>query len=130
MAMKGCSAFPKAPALLTSRLFSITSGYSWAGVLPSAKMQSMYPTAPADWARQGNTQLGLCRSCQNDAQNNLRMAGGLGLGLELEYTVEYTDYISEICSQCILQPQSTGLEKLGCSENEMQFYDQLLFLNE
>ena len=54
MAMKGYSTFPKASALLdlNTRLFSVISrtfvGYR--GSYPSAKKQSMYSTALANWA--------------------------------------------------------------------------------
>ena len=58
--MKGCSAFPKAPALLepsitgTSPSDCLVSypGHSLrgGGLTPSAKVHSVYSTAPADWA--------------------------------------------------------------------------------
>ena len=52
MAMKGCSAFPKAPASLslTIRSFSIISGTHMGRSYPSAEVQSVYSIALADWA--------------------------------------------------------------------------------
>ena len=53
MAIKGCSAFPKAPALLEPQHQIIVSypGHSLGrGSYPSAEVQSVYSTAPADWA--------------------------------------------------------------------------------
>ena len=54
MAMKGYSAFPKAPALLESHheIFSVISRtlVGGGGAYPSAEKQSVYSTAPADWA--------------------------------------------------------------------------------
>ena len=52
MAMKGYSAFPKAPALLEPQhcLVSYT-GHSLGGSYPSAEKQSVYSTAPTDWAK-------------------------------------------------------------------------------
>ena len=52
MAMKGYSAFPKAPALLEPH-YTIVSypGYSLEVLYPSAEMQSVYYTAPTDWAK-------------------------------------------------------------------------------
>ena len=54
MAMKGCSTFPKAPALLEPH-HQIVSCYiqdtHWGGgSYPSAEVLSVYSTAPADWA--------------------------------------------------------------------------------
>ena len=52
MAMKGYSAFLKAPPLLEPlRLFNVISGHSfvWRSYA-SSEMQSVYSTAPADWA--------------------------------------------------------------------------------
>ena len=52
--MKGCSVFPKAPALLGSHQHCLVSypGHSWVGgSYPAAEVQSAYSTAPADWAR-------------------------------------------------------------------------------
>ena len=49
MAMKGYSAFPKAPALLKPHhhIWTLVIG---GGSYPSAEVQSVYSTAPADWA--------------------------------------------------------------------------------
>ena len=56
MAMKGYSAFPKAPALLepSDCLVSYPGQSLWGGggAHPSAVVQSVYSTAPADWANQ------------------------------------------------------------------------------
>ena len=53
MAMKGYFAFPKAPVLLEPHfwLFSVISGHSLGGSYLSAEVQSVYSTAPADWAK-------------------------------------------------------------------------------
>ena len=50
MSVKEYSAFPKAPALHEPiiRLFSVISGHSLSG--GPAEKQSVYSTAPADWA--------------------------------------------------------------------------------
>ena len=56
MAMKGYSAFPKAPALLQPHhlMFSVISRHSLGGgSYPSAEVQSVYSTAAADWATEG-----------------------------------------------------------------------------
>ena len=45
MAMKGCSTFPKALALLEAH-YQIVGGGSYS----SAEVQSVYSTSPADWA--------------------------------------------------------------------------------
>ena len=54
MAMTGCSAFPNAPALLeTSRSDCLVSylGHTLrVGSYPSAEVDSVYSTAPVDWA--------------------------------------------------------------------------------
>ena len=53
MTMKGCTAFPKAPASLEPHhqiVWCHIQGNHWVGVLPSAEVQSVYSTAPADWA--------------------------------------------------------------------------------
>ena len=48
MAMKKYSAFPKIPI----RLFNVIYPEYWLeGAYPAAKMQSVYSTATADWAR-------------------------------------------------------------------------------
>ena len=47
--MKGCSVFPKAPALLGPHRV-ITGPSLGVGSYPSAEVQSVYSTAPADWA--------------------------------------------------------------------------------
>ena len=51
MAMKGCSAFPKAPTSGTSLSDCLVSypGHSLRRSYPSAEVQSVYSTAPADW---------------------------------------------------------------------------------
>ena len=55
MAMKGYSAFPKAPALLeTHHQFSVISGHSLGvGSYHSAEVQSVYFIVPANWAKIG-----------------------------------------------------------------------------
>ena len=45
MAIKGYSAFPKTPALLEPHHQIVRESY------PSADVQSVYSTAPADWAK-------------------------------------------------------------------------------
>ena len=55
MAMKGYATFTKAPEILgnlTIRLFSINIRIlvGEGGSYPSAEVQSVYSTAPADWA--------------------------------------------------------------------------------
>ena len=52
MAMKGCYIFPKAAALLEPYHQCLVSnpGYSLGGSYPFAEVQSVYSTAPADWA--------------------------------------------------------------------------------
>ena len=56
MAMKGCFAFLKAPASQETHhqicLVSYTGHSLGAESYPSAEVQSMYSTAPADWAIQ------------------------------------------------------------------------------
>ena len=52
-AMKGYSAFPKAPVLLEPhiRLFYVSyPGHSLGETYPSSEMQSVYSTTPANWA--------------------------------------------------------------------------------
>ena len=51
MAMKGYSAFPKAPA---SDCLVSYSGHSLGESYPCAEKQSVYSTAPADWAKRYN----------------------------------------------------------------------------
>ena len=55
MVMKGYSAFPKAPALLEPHHQIVKCHIQdtrWrGGSYPSAEVQSVYSTAPADWAR-------------------------------------------------------------------------------
>ena len=55
MAMKGYSAFPKTPALLEPHHQMVLvsyPGHSLGGdSYPSAEKQSVYSTAPADWAK-------------------------------------------------------------------------------
>ena len=48
--MKGCSAFSKAPASLEPHHQIVNSGHSLDGSYPFAETQSVYSTAPADWA--------------------------------------------------------------------------------
>ena len=48
MAMKGYSAFPKAPALLESQSLVSYAGHSLVESYPSEDMQSVYSTTPAD----------------------------------------------------------------------------------
>ena len=48
MAMKGYSAFPKAPALLEPHHQIVSR--TLVGGYPSAEVPSVYSTAPADWA--------------------------------------------------------------------------------
>ena len=54
MAVKGYSTFPKTPALLESQhkivLCHLPSTFWGGGSYPSADMQSVYSTAPDDWA--------------------------------------------------------------------------------
>ena len=53
MAMKRCSVFPKAPASLGPHHHCLASysGHSWGvGSYLSVEVQSVYSTAPADWA--------------------------------------------------------------------------------
>ena len=52
MAMKGCSAFPKAPASLEPhhQIVVISMTHVGGGSSPCAEMQLVYCTAPADWA--------------------------------------------------------------------------------
>ena len=53
MAMKGCSAFPNAPASLEPH-YQIVGCHiqdTHRGYYPSTEMQSVYSTAPADWAK-------------------------------------------------------------------------------
>ena len=53
MAMKGCSVLPKGPTLLEPHyqtFWSHIQDTHWAGSYPSAEEQSVYSTAPADWA--------------------------------------------------------------------------------
>ena len=55
MEMKGCSIFPKASALLGPRhqtVLCVIQDTHW-GLTPSAEAQSVYSTAPADWASFG-----------------------------------------------------------------------------
>ena len=54
MAMKRCSIFPKAPALLEPHHQTVKchiKNTCWGGGYPSAEVQSLYSTAPADWAK-------------------------------------------------------------------------------
>ena len=53
MGMKGFSVFPKTPVLLETHLHIVVSysGHSLRGSYPSTEKQSVYSTAPADWAR-------------------------------------------------------------------------------
>ena len=52
VAMKGYSTFPKAPALLEPRHHLVSyPGHSWGGIYSSPEQQSVYSTAPADWAK-------------------------------------------------------------------------------
>ena len=56
MAMKGYSTFPKAPTLLEPhhQIFNVISRtLVGGGSYPSAEKQSVYSTAPADWANYG-----------------------------------------------------------------------------
>ena len=56
MAMKGYSAFPKAPALLKPHhqiVYVISRTLIWWESYLSAEMQSVYSTVPADWATKG-----------------------------------------------------------------------------
>ena len=55
--MKGYSAFPKAPALLKPHHHNRT--LVGGGSYPSAEKQSVYSTAPANWARMQTDQLKL-----------------------------------------------------------------------
>ena len=52
MVMKGYATFPKAPALLgvTIRWFNVISRTLIGDLTPHVKTQSVYSTAPADWA--------------------------------------------------------------------------------
>ena len=53
MAMKECSAFPKAPASLEPHhqiVLCHIPDTRWGGSYPSAEVQSVYSTSPADWA--------------------------------------------------------------------------------
>ena len=50
MAMKGCSAFPKALALLKPHHQIVYPGHLLWGVFPLCRDAVMYSTAPADWA--------------------------------------------------------------------------------
>ena len=55
MAIKGYSIFPKVPALLTIRLFSVISSTLVGGEsYHCAEMQSVYSAAPADWVEKQN----------------------------------------------------------------------------
>ena len=53
MAMKGCSAFPKAPGLLEPNhqnvYCHIQDTHWWGDSYPSAEIQSLYSTALVDW---------------------------------------------------------------------------------
>ena len=50
MAMKGCSAFPKAPALLELPICVLSRTLvGGGGSYPSAEKQSVYSIAPTDW---------------------------------------------------------------------------------
>ena len=53
MAMKECSAFPKAPASLEPHYQIVLCHIEdtrWVVAYPSAEVQLVYSTAPADWA--------------------------------------------------------------------------------
>ena len=52
MAIKGYSTIPKAPVLLEShhQIFCVVFGHSLGEFYPSAEMQPVYSTIPADWA--------------------------------------------------------------------------------
>ena len=69
MAMRGCSAFPKAPASLVPHhqiVYCHKQDTHWGGSYPSAEVQSVYSTAPADWAKKN-----LCVPLGQKGESNL-----------------------------------------------------------
>ena len=107
MAMKGCSAFPKAQETLEPHHHCLVSypGHLLGKSYPSAERQSVYSTAPANWATWHL--LGEVLSLCSDAVSVFYSASRLGHRTLVRGGLSLLQW----CSLCILQPllsQPTG----------------------